>query len=170
MLPDGKLNPNHCFMFKQRAGREEELAELVQKLFPNGGARVNLSNKWINRGKARNSDPVQGDALSDGLFAAVLRYDANPDSEDVKLRSTWVMHGLDESAEVFLSDLVLPTRSDVLKAFASTDFASPITWSEVEDFALKHGLSATAVMDVLAGMISNQNLGKVTNLLQKDRE
>lgn len=100
----------------------------------------------------------------------MLRYDASPDSEDVKLRSKWVMHGLDESAEVFLSDLVLPTRSDVLEAFASTDLAPPITWAEVENFALQHGLSAPAVMDVLAGMISDQNLGKVTNLLQEDRE
>jgi hypothetical protein len=159
MLPDGTLNSNHCFVFDQRVGREDELSGLVHKLFPNGGAFVDLANQWINRGNAKNPDPRAGKALWDGLFTAVIRFDKSQYSDDVKLRSDWTFMGLDDSAENFLSDDILPNRSDVLEAFAATDFVPPISWLDVQNYAKQQGLSPTVVLDILVGSVSQQNGG-----------
>lgn len=159
MLPDGTLNSNHCFVFEQRAGREEELAELVHKLFPTGGAYADLSNEWINCGKARNPDPRSGKALWDGLFAAVIRYDKSSHSEEVKLRSDWAFMAFDDSAENLLSDDILPTRSNLLEAFAASDFVPTISWLDVQNYAKQQGLSPTVVLDILVGSISQKNGG-----------
>lgn len=147
---DGSLDFAHGFVLIERAGREAQLAELLLRLFPNSDAGVVLlrsASISTNEGGGRSKVKF-GKAYFDGKCAVVVHTKNAPVALNPGKNEHFHLVEVD-SLDVLLSTDPLPTKLDILKAFAGSKFVSQLTWADVQSIAEKKGISPADVVDHL---------------------
>ncbi len=148
-------------MVQRYFGQEEMAQRMISFLFPEGGNKIDLTTEWMNHGKAQlpESDRTYGSALYDGKNTAVLHYSKEGEAEGIELnRKVWKYFGYDNSAEILLSLDQLPKKTDVIAAFANTDFdIDLVVWNDVIDAARERGVTPDEVLK----FVMNQKLSGV---------
>lgn len=157
MRADGSLDANHGFVFVERVGREADLDGLLKRMFPEAPGALHLSRPATPIGaEAGAQSAAFGRALFDGRFAAVIHdsiTQKDPTSVgDLLLHDTRDEHGL-------LSLNPLPSKLQILKAFAGGQFARVVTWDEVKLVAESRGMTALDVLNLI-DTLPGQKLGR----------
>ena len=157
MRADGSLDANHGFVFVERVGREVDLDGLLKRMFPEAPGALHLSRPAAPIGaEAGAQSAAFGRALFDGRFAAVI-HEPNTQKDptsvgNLRLHDTRDEHGL-------LSLNPLPSKLQILKAFAGGQFARVVTWEEVKLLAESRGLTALDVVNLIDSA-SGKKLGR----------
>lgn len=142
MNPDGTIDSDHGFVLIERVGREAQLADLLLRLFPSKDAGVVLLRSAATSttdGGARSKVKF-GKAYFNGQCAAVVHS---------KNTSTGIFPGGEDrfqlvevdSLDILLSTDPLPTKLDIVKAFAGSKFVCRLTWADLQIIAEKKGVT-----------------------------
>lgn len=131
MRLDGSLDPEHAFVFVERPGREKELDDLLARIYPKkaGVARLNGTIMVADARSKRVSTKV-GRAFFDGRFAVVVHGGDGLASVAWEAQEQYTMKDY-ATPDVLLSTTLLPTKRDILKAFAESKFPMQVTWDDV---------------------------------------
>ncbi len=131
MREDGSLDPDHGFVFVEKPGLESDLVALFARMYPEKAGVVFLNSAAANAVETSQGTAIKvGRAFFDGNFAAILHGGgvASPvtwgSSERISLKDY-------KTPEVLLSTATLPTKIDILKAFAGSKFLFEATWEDV---------------------------------------
>lgn len=150
MNADGTLDSDHGFVLIERVGREAQLADLLLRLFPNNDAGVVLLRSAATStvdGGARSKVKF-GRAYFNGKCALVVHSKNAPtgplSSENDRFKLVEV-----DSLDVLLSTDRLPTKLDIVKAFAGSKFVFQLTWADFLIIAEKKGLTPADLVGYL---------------------
>lgn len=156
MQADGSLNPDHAFIVQERSGNEDEILELMSKIFPkNAAGSVQLLAPGIaSDGEPDVLKPRHGVAYFDGQFAVVV-HSTKKAEPSVRLDDQWKMIDVD-SSDVLLSINPLPCKMDVLKTVSVADFQIKITWEQVIAAGEAKGMDAAQVLQLINGAQSRR--------------
>lgn len=150
MRPDGTLDPSFGFVFVEHPAKSEELIELLARIFPKGAGvgAVRLSIKHETQTEGIRGEFETGIALYDGRFAVVVQGESSATASFASPESTVQMHDFD-TPHVLLSADPLPTKYDIVKAFAGGKFAVQASWDDVRSACDLKGLSPQDVLQMV---------------------
>lgn len=145
----GEIDTRHCFVIAVKAGMQDLAAGWIGRLFPEGGTKLIVSDRWPNGGRTEipPQKPTHGVALYDGKIAAVVHApDAGQDYS--WLPGKWEDIGTAVDAEGLLATEDLPSTSLVRIWFEENDFKTA-SWDQVQLEAEDRGLSANDVLQLI---------------------
>jgi hypothetical protein len=163
MKDDGALDPSHGFLLKERPGREAELQHVQDRLFAETPAVCHL--------KIAVSDPVNptrkptektGVVLFQGNFLAVVHATAGSTSSRWSETNERVLTWYHEAPEKLLSLTELPTKVEMLKAFAGSKIEIGPTWDEVVSEAKRRNVEPRVAMNWVQTNFSVPETEKIT--------
>jgi hypothetical protein len=132
MKEDGALDPSHGYLLKERAGREAELQEVHDRLFPEAPAVCHLKISVPDPLYPTRRPTVKtGVVLFQGNFLAVVHAATGGASFAWSETGERVVTWYHEAPEKLLSLTELPTKVDMLRAFAGSKIEIGPTWEEV---------------------------------------
>lgn len=149
----GDIDPKHCFWFKVRAGQEDNAVKWIEKLFPQGGQRVDVSNSGLE-GNIPVDKWVFGTALYNGAHAALI-LDEIHFSDHSWIPGSWAMDFGSDFADNLVSIDQMPTKLDVVELMqdAKKHDYDEYMWSSIRDMASFHQISVDDVMSLLKASI-----------------
>lgn len=148
MKDDGALDPSHGYLLKDRPGREAELQHVQDRLFAETPAVCHL--------KTAVSDPMYptrrptektGVVLFQGNFLAVIHATAGSTSSRWSETNARVVTWYHEAPEKLLSLTELPTKVDMLTAFAGSKIEIGPSWDEVIREAKRRNVEPRVAMN-----------------------
>ena len=161
MKDDGALDPSHGYLLKDRPGREAELQHVQDRLFAETPAVCHL--------KTAVSDPMYptrrptektGVVLFQGNFLAVIHATAGSTSSRRSETNARVVTWYHEAPEKLLSLTELPTKVDMLTAFASSKIEIGPSWDEVIREAKRRNVEPRVAMNWVETNFSVPEAGK----------
>jgi len=154
MHASGDLDPQHGFFFYVRPGYSELAAKWVERLFPGGGKRLEISNDLeVDESGSDPAPSKRGVLLVDGNFAAVVQ-DAAAREGSEWIRGTWEDIGHEDEAGALLDHDHLPSRAVIAAAvqgvptFERYVWDDP-DWDQVKREAIRQGRGAREVLTLL---------------------
>jgi len=152
----GDIDPKHCFWFKVRAGQEDNAVKWIEKLFPQGGQRVDVSNSGQDHDRANIPDDklVFGTALYNGVNAALI-LDEIHFSDHSWIPGAWKVDIGSDLADDLLATDQMPTKLDVAELMqeAKNQDYDEFMWSSIRDLASFHQIPVDDVMSLLKASI-----------------
>lgn len=149
MKEDGSLDKTHGFIFVEKPGREDELREVHDRLFPNLPVPCELRVS-VPDPKDPTKPPIvkPGFILFDQGFVAVVHAKVSSN-----LLAWWIKTNVRnrnyEAPEKLLSTTELPSRIDMLLAFRGMKMELDPTWDDVISEAKRRNVEARDAMEWL---------------------
>ena len=161
---DGTLDPDHGFVLAVRPGLESDVRGVIDRMFPDGAAIVLLSSAQDSGAESTSVDTdvgatqakvdtdvgsIQaevGVAFWDGIYICVVQGDATFTAAYSASNDRWKLRDY-KSPHVLLSIHPLPTKLDILKAFAGAKFKAELKWDDAIKVCENKGLTPEDVIE-----------------------
>lgn len=152
----GDVDQKHCFWFKVRAGQEDAAVKWIEKLFPRGGQRLDMSNsgKDYDRENIPDDEWIFGTALYNGVHAALI-LDEIHFSDHSWIPGSWTVEFWSDLADDLLAVDKMPTKFDVAELMqdAKDLHYDEFMWSSIRSLASFHQIPVDDVMSLLKASI-----------------
>lgn len=150
---DGTLDPDHGFVLAVRPGLESDVRGLIDRMFPDGATIVLLSSAQDSGAESTSLDTDVGSiqaevgvAFWDGIYTCVVQGDATFTAAYSASNDQWKLRDY-KSPHVLLSIHPLPTKLDILKAFAGAKFKAELKWDDAIKVCENKGLTPEDVIE-----------------------
>lgn len=146
----GEIDTRHCFVFAVKAGMQDLAAKWINRLFPDGGVKLIVSDRWPNGGRTEipPQKPSHGVALYNGKIAAVVHV-PEADLNYSWLPGKWESLGTAVDAEGLLATEDLPSASLVRIWLENNEFHEIVSWQQVQQETEERGLNAYDVLQLI---------------------
>lgn len=150
MQVDGSLDIDHAFVFAEKRSNENTLNALLDRMYPEKAGVVWLRRDGIASG---NQSRVDGSpdvwALYDGRIASVIHGTGGSVTQKWKGSEAWTLKDFDTPPKLLSTD-ELPSKVEILKAFAYSKFPSQLTWNDVSKAAERRKLNPYDVLKLIS--------------------
>jgi hypothetical protein len=161
MKEDGSLDPSHGYVLKERRGREDELQQVHDRLFAETPAVCHLTVSVADPAFPKKRPTVKsGVVLFQGNFLAVIHAAVDSPSSSWGVTSERVVTHYHEAPEKLLSITDLPTKVDMLKAFAGSKIEIGPSWDDVVTEAKRRYVQPRDAMNWIETNFSEPEIGK----------
>lgn len=154
MRVSGDLDPQHGFFFYVRPGYSELAAKWVERLFPGGGKRLEISTDLeVDAALPGAAASKRGVVLVDGNHTAVVQ-DAAAREASEWMSGAWEDIGHEDRAGALLDHEHLPSKAAIAAAvqgvptFERYVWDDP-DWDQVKREAIRQGRGAREVLQLL---------------------
>lgn len=143
MKDDGSLDSDHGFVLMEKNGRRTELTELMARIFPNHAGVVFLKSTSNNPSEISDvQGSTNGQAFFDTRYAAVVHNCKGFPWASILENDSYALRD-HITAGTLLSTKTLPSKLDILKAFAGSKFVIQVTWEDVRIACERSDLTAS---------------------------
>lgn len=150
MQLDGSFDIEHAFVFAEKRFHESTLNVLLDRMYPEQPGIVWLSSDGSSlEGQSHLDGNTNVWALFDGRIASVIHGIGGSVTQTWKGVEAWTLKDFDSPKKLVLT-AELPSKLDVLKAFANSKFPIQLTWDDVSKAAVRRKLNPYDVLKLIS--------------------